>query len=125
MTSPSDYIISSFKNFENTYTDYLETFKIQITYGRVEIKFAFWPYDLIDKDLEFSEDYYDRLQETFREWIGMHAKVVASECKHTIELLENILIFRNVSKTGLKQIFEPLSTGEVKHITERIVTVSS
>ena len=119
----SDYIISSFKTFENTYKDYLETFHIQINSAKVEIKFAFWPYDLIDKDLEFSEDYYDRLQETFRDWIGMHSKVVASECKVTIELLENILIFRNVSKTGLKQIFEPLSTGEIKHITEKIVTL--
>lgn len=117
----SDYIASSFGLFRESHKDYLETYTLRFTPDAVEIDFTFWLYDLLDQDLDFSEDYYQNLQATFRDWIARHAKVVASECNTKIIIVEAKQVFRNVSEFLSKKTFEPIDSTQVKYTIESVL----
>jgi hypothetical protein len=121
--SNSDYIASSFDLFKASHKDYLETYSVKFTPDGVEIHLMFWLYDLLDQDLDFSEDYYQTLQETFRDWIARHAKVVAAECKTKISIVEYKQIFRNVSEFMSRQTFEYITDSQVRNTVERLLKV--
>jgi hypothetical protein len=124
MTSTSEYISSSFESFRKSHKDYLETFTVNITSDVVEIRYMFWLYDLLDKDLDFSEEFYETLQDSFRDWIGKHAQLVTSECKVKVIINEDKQIFRNCADFLSRRTFETLESDHlVKYTVERILKV--
>jgi hypothetical protein len=123
MDSSSNYIASSFGKFKESHKDYLETFNVVCSSALTEVHFTFWLYDLLDQDLDFSEDYYQRIQDTFRDWIVKHACVVAVDCNTVVSLIEYKQVFRNVSEFLSKQTFEP-NNDKIKHTTERFLQTS-
>lgn len=123
MGTISDYIASSFNTFRESHKNYLETFKVVHSPSQSEIHFTFWAYDLLDQDLDFTEDYYQRMQDTFRDWLEKHARVIVADCNTTIVLIEYKQVFRNISEFMCKQIFEPYN-DQIQHTVVRLLKKS-
>lgn len=123
MGTISDYIVSSFNTFRESHKNYLETFNVVYSPSQSEIHFTFWAYDLLDQDLDFTEDYYQRMQDTFRDWLEKHARVIVADCNTAIVLIEYKQVFRNVSEFLCKQIFEPYN-DQIQHTVVRLLKKS-
>jgi hypothetical protein len=102
-----------------SFNEYINSIEISdIIEGALSIEFALWPYDLLDKDLDFDEAYYAGLCNHFKRWLHNCIKQLAITDNVEVTLIENLLIFRDQLQFKSKCIYVPISNSMVKIIKE-------
>lgn len=89
MNTRLDLVIENFK-------EYLRNIRVSNIDGEIEIEYTPYLYDYIDDDLDFNEEYYQGLCDSFQRWLESVAldMLKESEAKR-IKIIHNRMVFRN------------------------------
>lgn len=114
MSSP----LSTIDLFFSGFTDYVSKYIVATNgHGELSVTFVYLSYDLIDKDLDFEEEYYDK-------FIDNMQTVLSQEI---LTILKNNDEFPNIPThaviTGIKQVMQ--SVANVKYIVQLDTTSTS
>ena len=92
MNNRLDLVIESFR-------DYIRSIKVSTFDGEIEVEYTLLSYDYIDQDLDFDEEYYANMCQSFNRWLETTAADVIKENEaKKLKIVQNRMIFRNTDE---------------------------
>lgn len=89
MNTRLDLVINNFKEF-------IRNIRVSNIDDEVEIEYTPLLYDYIDDDLDFNEEYYKGLCNTFQRWLeAAGSDMVKAKEARKVRIIHNRMIFRN------------------------------
>lgn len=108
---------SNLKTIFENFKEYMETWSITYNSEEKKYKVEYTPllYDLIDDDLDFDEEYYNRLIENIDRMLEVTIKdMLRDENSEIVEISRNTLLSRSERKFEYKKCYMCETNGLIK-----------